>query len=259
MNYEDFRLIKRLGRGGFGIIYLATNKKTNELVALKAYRENVDWENIEESLQLSMDLKHPNLMMCETFFYDRIVTGSNHFKKESSVHLFAVLEYIPGISLDNIIKHENIISKLNQYIPQIISGVKYLHSRKIIHRDIKVENILIDNDKVKIIDFDFLLDCSKNNLRSKMGTPFYLSPEIYLGEKYNEKTDNWSLGVTIYYCLTGNFPFDANNKLDLKRLVLSDFIPNYSGISDKYVQILKGLLTKNPIERMSLDEVLTIL
>lgn len=255
MNYEDYKLIKRLGKGAFGIIYLAQNLETKEEIALKTYKENVEWEHIEEAAELAMTLQHPNLMKCQTFFHDRIVTNKNQLSGKSTTHIFTVLEYIKGVTLFEL---NNIEDKLNLYIPQIVSGLKYLHSHGLIHRDIKPENILAADNKIKIIDYDFLI---KNNGRviSKVGTPYFIAPEIFQRKIYDEKVDNWALGITIYFCLEGVYPFLGENESDLRTKILSDFQPNYSNISPKYTQIIQGLLTKDPKTRMRLNQVLTIL
>ena len=201
-----------------------------------------------------MTLKHPNLMNCYTFFHDRIVTTKNQLSGRSTVHIFTVLEYIKGVTL----YEYNTANKLDIYIPQIISGLNYLHSRKLIHRDIKPENILVVDDQIKIIDYDFLIK-NNNKVISKVGTPYFIAPEIFLRKIYNEKIDNWALGITIFFCLEGVYPFLEENEAELKRKILSNYTPDYSNIHPKYKRILKGLLTKDPNLRMGLDDVLTIL
>lgn len=255
MNYEDYKLIEKLGKGSFGVVYLATNLETQEKVALKAYKENVEWEYIEEAAELAMTLQHPNLMKCYTFFHDRIVTKQNSLSGKSTVHMFTVLEYINGV---NLYEMNNAGEKMDVFLPQIISGLKYLHSHQLIHRDIKPENILVANNHVKIIDYDFLI---KNNGRviTKVGTPYFIAPEIFERRIYNQMIDNWALGVTIYFCLEGEYPFLGENETELRKEVLSDFEPDYSKISPKYTQIIKGLLTKDFKNRMGLNQVLTIL
>ena len=252
MNYENYKLLKKLGKGSFGVVYLALNLETNQKVALKTYKENVEWEYIEDASELALTLQHPNLMKCYTFFHDRIVTKQNRLSGKSSVHMFTVLEYINGVILNDVGE------KISSFLPQIISGMKYLHSHQLIHRDIKPENILIVNNHVKIIDYDFLI---KNNGRviTKVGTPYFIAPEIFERKLYNQMVDNWALGVTIYFCLKGSYPFLGEDEPQLKKEILSDFEPDYSNISPKYTQIIKGLLIKEPKARMGLNQVLTIL
>ena len=261
MNYENYRLIKKLGKGAFGIIYLAQNRETKQKVALKTYREDIEWETIENAAESAMKLNHPNLMKTLTFFHDRIVFESNRLSGKSTVHFFTVLEYLPGLTLGELVKQEglDVYQTLDNFLPQIISGLKYLHSHNIIHRDIKPENIIINDKVAKIIDFDFLTN-SKIEPKPKMkfGTPFYMSPEMYLSYNYDQRSDNWSLGVTIYFCLRNNYPFLGENRSELKESVLNDQ-PDYQDIDTKYKQILEGLFIKDPENRLNLTQVLTLI
>ena len=94
----------------------------------------------------------------------------------------------------------------------------------------------------------------------KVGTPYYLSPEMFLGKGYNQATDLWSLGVTLFYSLSGQFPFDAEDETQLKALVVSkESSPNYEVLPLKYQQICKGLLTKVPKLRLKLNQILMLL
>ena len=281
MNYDNFELVKRLGSGSFGIVYLALKKDTKEQVALKVYRENVNTDPIEDCLELSLELQHPNLMSCSYFFYDRIFTDKGKREEKFTLHLFSVLEYIPGKSLYKLVRQNveklyefnelrgdelselneqrNIISlesNMDIYLPQIISALQYLHDLGIVHCDIKHENIIIYENKVKIIDYDFLTRDVEN---SRKGTPYFLSPEIYTGKNISEKIDIWSLGITIYYYIMCEYPFDADNKEELKKIVLSSFTPDYSRFSNKYRQIISGMLRRNPLARFTLEEIKELL
>ena len=164
-------------------------------------------------------MRHPNLMICHEYFYDKIDLCGNNVK-----YLITILEHIPGYNLQQIIfqKLEKMVDKLTIYIPQIVSAMKYLHVNNIIHRDIKPENIMVSDGVVKLIDYDFLM-FKQPNLIKKVGTPFYTSPEIYRKENYNEKTDLWSLGITIYFSLTGKQPFFSKDEEELKNKILSDY------------------------------------
>jgi serine/threonine protein kinase len=284
MSYDNFELIKKIGSGSFGIVYLAENKKSKERIALKMYRESVKTDLVEECVELSLKLQHPNLMICSYFFYDRIITDNGPFNIKSTIHLFTVLEYIEGKSLykmvkqdiekmhiyndlmpiddENLQKHNkkkymaSMEKKMDIYLPQIISALQYLHSLNLTHCDIKHENILVHRDNIKIIDYDFL---TKNVKIVKKGTPYFLSPEIYLAKNISEKIDIWALGITVYYCIKADYPFDAENQIELKELVLSNYTPDYNGFSPKYVKMISGMLSKDPLKRMNLTEILSLI
>lgn len=262
---EDFQIIKKLGNGGLGIIYLVKDPDDN-VKALKMYKEEADCDELEDASHLSLKLEHSNLMKCYNYFYDRIVTEKNRLRGKSTVHLFTVLEYIPGETLSNIIEERaksnklaSMPKKLNIYLPQLISALNYLHSLNIIHRDVKAENIIVNNHEIKLIDYDFLVNNNKDIAKKRYGTPLYLSPELLVSQYYDEKVDMWALGVTIYFCLKNTFPYMAENKSELKKKILSDFIPDCSNFPLNYVRIIRGLLTKNPEQRMNLVKVLEIL
>jgi len=250
---NDFKLKQKIGKGSFGDIWLAKNIIDNNLYAIKIYKKDFEDdkkrnENFENSLKISKKLKHPNLMKCHDFFYEKI--ENNKLTGKSTIKLVAILEYVEGKELSKM------NSNMEIYLPQIVSALKYLHKNKIIHRDIKPENILVTEDnKIKIIDYDFL-KILKNKIKTKVGTPYYLSPEIQSGKEYDHKTDLWSLGVTLYKCLSGKFPFNGENKEELKKIVLSNYEPDYSKIPIKFREIVKNLLIRDPEKRITLNEIL---
>jgi len=96
-------------------------------------------------------------------------------------------------------------------------------------------------------------------VKGNLGTPYYVSPEVLEEKAYDCRTDLWSLGIMIYFCIKGKQAYDAKNRKELKKLVLSVYIPDYSEMSFKYFQIISGLLYKDPEERISLDNVLGLL
>jgi serine/threonine protein kinase len=255
---ENFELIKKLGKGAFGTVWLAEDNNS-KLFAIKIYKEEEKkdkLDKIERSFKIGKKIKHPNLMKCYDFFIDRIVTEDNMQRGFSTINNFLVMEYIKGKEINKI---ENLSNKIEKYLFQIVSALKYLHKNNIIHRDIKPANILIsENDEVKIVDYDFLR-CIKTKISSKAGTPFYFSPEICESQPYSFESDLWSLGVTLYKCLKNKFPFFAEDKNELKRIIISNYEPDYSNISSKLTRIIKGLLIRDPDKRLTLKKIIEYL
>lgn len=253
---EKFSIVKKLGQGGFGKVYLARRIVDKEELVLKIYREKVDWERIEKSLELAMTLQHPNLMKCYSFFHDRIATSRNSLTGKSSVHIIALLESLSG---DNLYQaYVNCNETFSHYLSQLIGALKYLHGKKIVHGDIKPDNILVVQGKVKLIDYDFL-SREKDVKKGRMGTPLFSAPEIYQKKRVTCKSDLWSLGVTIYYCLTGKYPYVARTHSELIDLINSDYTPNYFKLPERYHQIVSRLLQKSPENRLSLSQIGQIL
>ena len=253
MEWNDLKNVEKIGEGSFGHIYKCLYDK--KIVAVKVYKsKSVRYEqSIKGSLDLAKRIKHPYLITCYDYFYDKV---------ENEVCLISILEYFDGVHINVV---PNLEKRLKVYLPQIVAALKYLHFNKIIHRDIKAENILVTlgkDEKAKLIDYDFLKRTETNSFDCKNGTSgtlLYTSPEIFERKSYNYSADLWSLGVTLYYSLSGLMPFNADDRQGLKDLVLSDFIPDFSMIPFKYVQIISGLLHKDPSKRLTSSEVLSLL
>ena len=150
--------------------------------------------------------------------------------------------------------------KIMQYFYQICRGLQYIHSKNIIHRDIKSQNIfLMKNGKLKIGDFGIAkaLTETKNNASTVIGTPYYFSPEIINGEPYNYKTDIWSLGVVLYEMCCLKLPFESNNIAQLSIKIMKgkyDPIPNR--YSKNMANLIKDMLNIDQKLRPNITEVM---
>ena len=178
------------------------------------------------------------------------------------------MEYVKNGSLmsklsKNKAMPQNIIWK---YFRDILAGIHYLHECVgVIHRDIKPENLLIDeNDRVKISDFgvSFILENGCDEIQSTAGSNYFFSPEICAGQTYKgKKSDIWALGVTLYFLIFRRYPFTSSNIPQLYGKIMSDE-PSFVASADTpslnplLVDLLKRMLTKNPEERFSIQEVL---
>ncbi|KAJ9649275.1 ATP binding [Coniosporium apollinis] len=220
-SWENVKYMKGtlIGQGSFGSVYLALHAVTGELMAVKQVempsssgtaldtRKNTMVEALKHEIGLLRDLKHPNIVQ---------YLGSN----SDDTHLNIFLEYVPGGSVATMLVNygpfrEGLISN---FVRQILAGLAYLHSRDIIHRDIKGANILVDNKgAVKISDFGISKRVEASSLlpssRSKggprvslQGSVFWMAPEVVKQTAYTRKADIWSLGCLIVEMMTGSHP-----------------------------------------------------
>lgn len=252
MKTSKFELIEFLGNGAMGKAYLAEHIETGRLYVLKFIKR--DGIKTERGIYLSLRICHKNFVKCYGYFMENI---------DNETYYISILEFFQGYNLgdlliDNTLK--TILPNVNKLsiIKQLVDAMEYLHKINLIHRDIKDENILVNaKGEIKIIDYDFLMDMNYKD-SEKCGTPYYASPEILLGKNISEKTDLWSLGVTIYIILTRLYPFDGNDIDDVTfSIIYSE--PDMSIIPWKYKEIIKGLLQKDPSDRISLDRARNLL
>jgi len=244
-NYTLGRLI---GKGSFGKVYLATHKLTNgSKVILKSTKK--DDSNLAREIHHHRQFVHPHIAR----LYEVIVT-------ETLVWL--VLEYCPGDELYNyLLKHGKLpVEKDQKTFTQLVGAVCYVHQLSCVHRDLKLENILLDkHENVKLCDFGFTREYEgkSNYLQTFCGTICYSAPEMLKGEKYaGEKVDVWSLGVILYALLCGELPFDDDNDSVTRKKILSEE-PNYPDyIPADALALLKSLLSKRPLLRPSLPDIL---
>ncbi|KAF1784315.1 Aurora kinase [Phytophthora cactorum] len=246
---DDFMVTKNLGQGKFGNVYLAKEKRSNVTVALKSpLTRDGGASNLKREVEIQGRLRHPNILRLIGYFYD-----------DSCVYL--VLEYAPYGELYKELAREKVFSDAvaAHYVSQVVEALKYCHSCDVIHRDIKPENLLLGYNKtIKLADFGWSVHAPKPyNLRKTFcGTPDYLSPEMVMGEPYDNRTDSWSLGVLTYELLIGLTPFYCENQMDMyKRIELADYhFPPTPLLSESAKSFIDGLLKRRPSDRMSLED-----
>ncbi|KAI5801921.1 kinase-like domain-containing protein [Pyronema domesticum] len=243
-NYQVGRLI---GKGSFGKVYLATHKFTNgSKVVLKSARK--EDANLAREIHHHRQLLHPHI----TRLYEVIVT-------ETLVWL--VLEYCPGDELfDYLIKNGRLsIQKTKRIFTQLVGAVSYVHLNNCVHRDLKLENIMLDkNENVKLCDFGFTREYERNKLlQTFCGTVCYSAPEMLKGERYMaHAVDVWSLGVILYTLLCGELPFDEDIENDTKLKILNDEPKYPTDIPEDAISLIKAMLQKKPSMRPTLSELL---
>ncbi|XP_042118481.1 serine/threonine-protein kinase Nek5 isoform X2 [Peromyscus maniculatus bairdii] len=249
---DKFDLIKIIGEGTFGKVYLAKNKTESNHCVIKEIDFTKEKEASQKEVILLAQMKHPNIV---TFF--------SAFQEKS--RLFIVMEYCDGGDLMQRIQRQRgeLFSEdqILGWFVQISLGLKHIHDRKILHRDIKSQNIFLSkNGKVaKLGDFGTArtLNNSMELAHTCAGTPYYLSPEICQNRPYNNKTDIWSLGCVLYELCTLKHPFESNN---LHHLVLKICQARVAPISPHFSLDLRSLIPQlfkvSPQDRPSINSLL---
>ena len=253
---SDFELIKDLGAGSFGRVYLVSHKKTKSQYALKAI-DKKNKSNIEEKpyfrreIEIMYRIHHPN-----------VVKLYGHF--EDNNYCYFIMEYIPRGNIYSLIPKHGKKKQSNQLIASIIKDVAksvyFLHKMNppIIHRDIKPENVLMDeNYNIKLTDFGWSNYLDNEEKRSTVcGTPIYLAPEMINRKGHDERVDIWCIGVLLFELSTGRVPFQGNNIDVLKYNIRNMKISWPSDIDREAKDLISKILKYNPNDRLTVEEIL---
>jgi len=244
---SHYRILKELGRGGMGEVYLAEDLKLDRKAAIKFLPEHLtrDKENVERferEAKAAAQLNHPNIVT----IYDII---------ESEDQFCIVMEYVEGESLRKKIDDQTLsVSRIRDLIKQLCDGLDTAHRANIVHRDIKPENILVDTEgRAKILDFGLakLKGVSKlTKETSTLGTIQYISPEQLEGKEVDHRSDIWSLGILLYEMLTGEVPFKGSYEQAITYAILNEEPKLLNDIKAKYTFDMAKLLAKDPDKRL---------
>ena len=278
MIVEDLTLIKTIGKGAFGEVYLTSKSGSAEKFATKKVKKSVVMSDkvkkyFNNELLILKQVNHPNIIKL-------------HEIKQTLNNFYLVFDFCNGGGLSNCLekyklKHNNkpFPEKIVQhFMRQIIAGIQYIHHKKILHRDIKLDNILVkfDNDAdkesmnflkatIKIIDFGFARYLESDSLaQSVLGSPINMDPKILMKMRkidnntsfgYDQKADIWSLGTVCYELLTGAPPFDATTYDDLISKIKqgSYKIPNELKLSKQSISFINAMLQCDPTLRFDID------
>ena len=253
-NLNFYKYGRILGKGAFGKVNLALHIASGKLVAIKSFdKKKLSKENSIKKIMNEIEVlkKLRNNIFC-TKIYDTFQTDT---------HILIVMEFICADLLDFIRKREKLDEKKAKIIfKQIVLGLKNMHKNNIVHRDIKLDNLLLDlTNTIKICDFGVskIIHSENEIMQDHCGTPAYIAPEVFedLGY-YGYGCDIWSLGVTLYYMLEGEQPFKGRSIEELKKNICSKNYQNIELISKEAEDLLDKMLTLNPEERITLDEIL---
>ncbi|KAH0947548.1 hypothetical protein HN011_010369 [Eciton burchellii] len=247
-----YKLLKTIGKGNFAKVKLAKHVPTGKEVAIKIIDKTQlnpgSLQKLFREVRIMKMLDHPNIVKLFQVI-------------ETEKTLYLVMEYASGGEVfDYLVLHGRMKEKeARAKFRQIVSAVQYCHQKKIIHRDLKAENLLLDSEmNIKIADFGFSNEFTPGNkLDTFCGSPPYAAPELFQGKKYDgPEVDVWSLGVILYTLVSGSLPFDGSTLRELRERVLRGKyrIPFY--MSTDCENLLKKFLVLNPTKRASLENIM---
>ena len=255
-NIDDFKILKILGKGTYGKVFLSEHKITKAKYAIKLIdkmnNQNIEGKSyISREIEIMYKLHHPN---CIKLY--------NHFEDEN--YCYFIIEYLQNGNLYDLIKNspKKILpsDKVSNIIKQLTSAIYYLHNMNppIIHRDIKPENILLDNNNIiKLTDFGLSNYINLSEIRNTYcGTPLYLAPEMIIGNGHDYKVDIWGIGVIIFELLTGRMPFLGNDQNSLMRNIINGVISWDNNIDVDARDLISKILIVDPNLRISLEDIM---
>ncbi|XP_077530417.1 serine/threonine-protein kinase D3-like isoform X2 [Haemaphysalis longicornis] len=244
-----------LGSGQFGIVYGGVHRTSSRAVAIKVIDKlrfpTKQEAQLKNEVAILQNIRHPGVVDLEKMF-------------ETTERIFVVMEKLKGDMLEMILSSEKgrLSERTTRFlIYQILIALKHLHSKNIVHCDLKPENVLLSSDsefpQVKLCDFGFArIIGEKSFRRSVVGTPAYLAPEVLRNKGYNRSLDMWSVGVIIYVSLSGTFPFNEEEDIN-DQIQNADFMypPNpWKDISPEAVDLINNLLQVKTRKRYTVDK-----
>ncbi|NWR22329.1 STK36 kinase, partial [Emberiza fucata] len=249
---QNYHVLEVIGEGSFGRVYKGRRRHSAQVVALKFIpkvgRSEKELKNLQREIEIVRNLHHPNIIqMLDSF--------------ETAKEVVVVTDYAEG-ELFQILEDDGTLpeNQVQAIAAQLVSALYYLHSHRILHRDMKPQNILLGKDGVvKLCDFGFARAMSIHTmvLTSIKGTPLYMSPELVEERPYDHTADLWSVGCILYELFVGTPPFYTNSIFHLVSLIIKDPVKWPVTMSPVFKDFLQGLLMKDPQERLSWPELLS--
>ncbi|KAJ8664443.1 hypothetical protein QAD02_006105 [Eretmocerus hayati] len=247
--HREYDVLKQVGEGSFGQVFKARRKCDGATVAYKVTRKKgrspKELESLRRECEIQKDMRHPNIIqMLDSF--------------ETKTEIVVVTEYVEKELYEILGKAGRLSEERAQVIAcDLVSALHYLHSKRIVHRDMKPQNVLLDTNGVaKLCDFGFACHMESYFLRSIKGTPLYMAPELINEKLYDHNVDLWSLGCIVYELVNGVPPFPTSSMIELTRLILHKEIEWPKHISPNCQSFLQGLLQKNPCQRLTWPDLL---
>ena len=252
---ESYSIGRQIGQGAYATVKLGLNKNNCQKVAIKIYEKSKMMDphrrrNVRREIDTMTQLNHPNCV----HLLDTITT---------SKQIFLIMDYIEGGSLHAYLKQRPLRRldevEARRVFTEIVNGLQYCHDKAIAHRDIKLENVLLDEQKnIKIIDFGFATQIIAGQ-KSRMfcGTPSYMAPEIVARKEYHAgQADIWALGVLLYVLLSGSFPFRGISDKDLYGKIQRGLFDLPITIPPLARALIQKMMTVEPSRRPSCGEIL---
>ena len=236
---SDYTLVQRLGKGAYATVAKAKCNLTGELFAVKSYsKKNIKLALVHNEVEALQSLDHPNIVKFKAIH-------------EDSTHIHLVMEYVDGVLLSEFVKQfpQNRVSEheAQRLFAQLVQAVAYFHASQIVHRDLKLENVMVDSSQcIKVVDFGFA-SIRNGSCWEACGTPAYMAPEILARPGYNgQAADVWALGVMLFAMLTGALPFAGTSEKETQRRILSGALEVPHNLPLHVRVLIKKVLHLNP-------------
>jgi len=254
---EDFQLGKTLGKGRFGSVYLAKEKKSNYVVALKVLfkteiREASLQHQVRREVEIQSHIRHKNICRLYSYFHD-------------ASRVFIILEYCVNGNLFKKLKEVKLMpsKEASRYVREIAEGLAHIHKLNVIHRDLKPEDVLLGkNNEVKLADFGWCVHTPQSRRQTFCGTLDYLSPEMLNGRPHDKRIDHWSLGCIAFELLIGRPPFESiegeTASQNTHKNILAGKVPYPPDFPRDARAVIDGLIQPSPENRMELEELLKL-
>ncbi|KAJ2946912.1 hypothetical protein O0L34_g16253 [Tuta absoluta] len=254
---NNLNILKTIGKGTYGDVYLCENTKSSQLTIVKNIELNLKIQDhiqdIENEVKILSSMSHSNIIKFYDYFYtDDHVMISMEYATSGNLAEYMYVKY------PKLIKQQEILF----YFCQVLLGVDYMHSKKIIHRDLKAENILLTGEHsltVKIGDFGISkMLASAKKTSTVIGTPYYLAPELCEGKPYDMKSDVWALGCLLYEMCTHTRAFEAETLVGLVKAITSGSVhPIDLTVYDRGLQdLIDAMLIILPDKRPTIKDLM---